>query len=257
MTAPPAEISTFWHGDQLPAHIRLCLKSFVDHGHALTLYSYDEIQVPRGIRVRDANAILPHSRLFYYRTGVGAGSVAGFANLFRYKLLLEHGGWWVDTDVLCLSPVLPEGSLVFGWEAAGLLGSAVLKIPRGHDLASRLLAEAEKIVEDRGEGLAWGETGPNLFTRVVIENGLDGIAAPTERFYPLHWTEFELVLQPGACAGVTERTRNSSFLHLWNEMFRRHKTDIATATQDGSYLARRFDQHGLRNLLAFQRPAEL
>jgi mannosyltransferase OCH1-like enzyme len=36
--------------------------------------------------------------IFHY---TDCGSYAGFADHFRYKLLLEKGGWWPDLDMPC------------------------------------------------------------------------------------------------------------------------------------------------------------
>src|SRR5690242_7467336 len=118
-----ALIQSFWHGANLPRHCTLCLKSFVDLGHQFHLYTYDDgVAVPEGITLRDAREVLPESSVFFYQIGDGVGSVAGFSNRFRYKLLLEQGGWWVDTDVLCLSSTLPAQDIVFGEESAKRFG---------------------------------------------------------------------------------------------------------------------------------------
>jgi hypothetical protein len=131
-------VNSFWHGPSLPPNSWLCLKSFIDRGIAVFLYCYEPVEVPPGVELRDASQILPSSRLFAYRTGPGLGSVAGFSDLFRYKQLLERGGWWIDTDVLCLQPTLPSQEVVFGWETEHVLGTAVLKFPRGHRLVEKL-----------------------------------------------------------------------------------------------------------------------
>jgi hypothetical protein len=57
----------------------------------------------------DANTIIPWDEVFSYSQsntfGHGKGSYAGFSDIFRYKLLLVHGGWWTDMDITCLSPL--------------------------------------------------------------------------------------------------------------------------------------------------------
>lgn len=40
-------------------------------------------------------------------------SYAGFSSFFRYKLLLERGGWWVDTDSLPAPPGIHLRACVF------------------------------------------------------------------------------------------------------------------------------------------------
>jgi hypothetical protein len=60
------------------------------------LYAYDEIfAVPLGTKVLDARLVLFVDRIFRDRNG----SYSGFSNFFRYKLLLDVGGWWVDLDL--------------------------------------------------------------------------------------------------------------------------------------------------------------
>src|SRR5205814_1596959 len=100
-------------------------------------------------------------------------------NLFRYKLLLEKGGWWIDADVLCLRPTFPSQNLVFGWEDDRALGTAVLKFPRGHWLVEKLYLTTEAIIQDRGKSLRWGEIGPGLLTHFVKKYDLFDAASPS------------------------------------------------------------------------------
>jgi hypothetical protein len=46
------------------------------------------VDIPNGVTIHDANKIIPAEKIFKYKNN---GSYAGFANLFRYKLLLEKG----------------------------------------------------------------------------------------------------------------------------------------------------------------------
>src|SRR5882724_3783872 len=106
-----ARMQSLWIGDRLSTMERLSIGSFLHHGHAFDLYVYDKVEnVPNGTTVRDANAILPRSQIFTYQEN---GSFAGFANHFRYKLLVERGGWWVDLDTVCLQPFSFPDDYVF------------------------------------------------------------------------------------------------------------------------------------------------
>ena len=110
-------VHCLWIGGRLSALERLALASHVRVGHACRLWVYEPVDnVPPGIAVDDAGAILPRDRIFTYRHGPGKGSVAAFANLFRYKLLCRLGGWWCDTDVVCLKPFDFPGDCVFASE---------------------------------------------------------------------------------------------------------------------------------------------
>src|SRR5262245_11604013 len=94
---------SFWHGSSLGWIARLSLSSFVTRGHVVELFSYAPVAgLPDGVILRDASDVLPCDRVFTYQTGGDAGSPSLHSNLFRYKLLYDLGGWWIDTDVLLL-----------------------------------------------------------------------------------------------------------------------------------------------------------
>src|SRR6185369_8610758 len=107
-------IQGLWIGAELSVMEQLSVASFLQNGHEYQLYVYDEVQnVPAGAVIKNANEILPASRIFQYKH---QASYAGFANFFRYKLLLERGGWWVDTDVVGLKPFDFADEYVFASE---------------------------------------------------------------------------------------------------------------------------------------------
>jgi len=123
----------FWHGPPLSRIERLCMSSFVAHGHAVQLHVYEEPKrVPAGVTIRDATAVLPREQLFVHRA---SGSLAVFADWFRYSLLAEHGGLWVDTDMVCLRPFDHAGPEIFGWQDQSTINNAVLGLPQNHALA--------------------------------------------------------------------------------------------------------------------------
>ena len=96
-------------GRHLSALVRLSFSSFLANGLSFNVYVYEEVfNVPQGTVLKAADEILPESMIFRYKK---YPSHAGFSNFFRYKLLLQKGGWWVDTDVVCLKPVRLRRSL--------------------------------------------------------------------------------------------------------------------------------------------------
>src|ERR1043165_6467761 len=146
----------------------LCLRSFIDHGHTFELYTFEaDLRVPVGVTVRDAAELLGQEQFFVYEDGLGKGSPSAFANLFRYKLLAERGGWWVDTDVLCLSGDIPAFAEFFAAEDDTVINVAILFFQPYHPLMIRCLEEATRM----GRAVRWGDTGPFLFTRLIHEFG--------------------------------------------------------------------------------------
>src|SRR5437763_9619614 len=133
---PPDEtVRSFWHGRPLSAYQVLCLRSFVDRGHTVEVFSYDpSLVVPDGVVRRDANEIWPTNRVLQYQTGFGTGSPALHANLFRHAMLHRLGGWWIDLDVVLLRTELPQQPIYFARESTGHIVTGTLKFPPGHDL---------------------------------------------------------------------------------------------------------------------------
>src|SRR5262245_10683422 len=106
------EFRSFWLGERISPLEYLCIQSFLSHGHRYVLYTYGPVEgLPPGCELADARKVLPEDRVFLYPALGGrtqGGHPSGFTNLFRYKLLRDEGGWWVDTDVLCNRAELPE-----------------------------------------------------------------------------------------------------------------------------------------------------
>src|SRR5437588_8393960 len=106
-------IQGFWSGPPLSAINWACLRSFLAAGHHFVLYTYDLLDVPQGVVVKDACEILPRRSIFHFQNVLTQQSDLGpFADYFRLKLLAEKGGWYCDVDTVCLSSELPIGNRV-------------------------------------------------------------------------------------------------------------------------------------------------
>lgn len=237
----PHTFQSFWSGPPLSLYERLCLKSFLDHGHRFALYSFDaSIAVPDGVELRDARDILDPSEYFVYRNGFGKGSPAAFANLFRYELLSRLGGWWVDADVVCLSPDIPLVKMFYAKQHDGQFNNAVLHFPPWHPVMLRCLAETRRI----GRNVVWGQTGPALLTAVMGQICAGREIAPTRLAYPVPVGNALAVLRPERTQWVMELTRPSWFLHLWNEVLKARHVDKNSRPPAGSFLESLFVRHG-------------
>src|SRR5690242_16686954 len=131
-----APVQSLWIGPRLSTMEQLVIRSFLANGHSFHLYTYDAVQgIPEGATVLDASRILPASRIFRCSE---SGSLAGFSNFLRYKLLLENGGWWVDMDSVCLRPFTFDTDYVVSSEMVSsttVIDIAALKVPPGSPLA--------------------------------------------------------------------------------------------------------------------------
>ena len=241
-SAKQTKFQSFWTGGPLSPYELLCLNSFINCGHAFDLYTFDlNLVTPVGVQVRDARELFSSEDLFVYQDGFGKGSPAAFSNLFRYKLLARKGGWWVDTDVICLGRDIPRFSEFFAREDPGLISQAVMFFEAGHPLMVRCFEEATKL----GRDINWGDTGPRLFTRIAKQYNRESDAFERSFCYPVHYSEALDVLCPSKLRSVGERTKSSLFIHLWNEMLRHHGIQKTKLPPKGSMLRRWAEQNSM------------
>lgn len=242
MSNPTGQLfQSFWLGAISP-YEAMCMRSFLDHGHAFDLYTYTfDIDVPQGVRLRDAAEILDNSEYFTYKSGSGKGSHSAFSNLFRYKLLYERGGWWVDTDVICLTKNIGHYDQFFARESPDIVNGAVLRFePRDPFLLSCL----EETVKIRSRA-RWGEIGPRLITELLKQHGRFESAQPESTCYPVHHNEAMELLRPESSGALSDRIKPSILLHVWNEVLRRHKIDKTLLPPSGSILRQFFEHHAV------------
>jgi hypothetical protein len=233
---------------------QLALASFLQNGHAFHLYTYDEVAgVPKGVILKDAAEIIPASRIFKYKDH---DSYAGFANLFRYKLLLEKGGYWVDADMVCLKPFPLRPDYVFAselvqklahamWKRPYQIASCLIRTPIGSEIMNYCYSEAAKSDPTK---LRWGETGPHLMTTAVQKFGMQPYVTPSYAFCPVNpwqWTQLISSLARGNSGMRTIAKYSPYAVHLWHERWRRQKIDKnATFSPNSIYeqLKRRYLQ---------------
>jgi hypothetical protein len=238
-----------WIGTALSSLERLCIQSFLAHGHAFELFVYHPVaNVPTPCRQLDAREILPESYVFANQEREGKGSYAAFSDLFRYKLLFDRGGWWVDTDVVCLSSVVPEPVIALARQDAGQVNGAILRFPAGYPA----MQFAYETAAAAGQSFRWGHIGPDLLTAIVRRFDLERWLVPTQSYYPIYWREFAVVLQPSTREYVAAKISGATFLHLWNEMFQRVGYNKNCLPPAGSYLRELFDRYALSDGFEFE-----
>jgi hypothetical protein len=149
-------VRMLWHGSPLSLYEELSLLSFVRCGHDVEIYSYDNLKVPDGVKLRDANEILAEKDVFCYTDGLAKGSFSAFSNLFRFKMLFEKGGIWSDPDVLCLRSLHALSDASVGRVGSkNFLNGAVLKFAKGNSICGELYAKTKAFDQD----ILLGQTG--------------------------------------------------------------------------------------------------
>ncbi|HQU67247.1 MAG TPA: hypothetical protein PLI43_03515 [Albidovulum sp.] len=227
-------IAALWIGGDLSYLEQLCLKSFLDAGHDLTLYSYEPIgNAPLGVEHADARDILPQEG--FLRHG-RTGSPALHSDLFRYHLLRKCDRTiWADTDAYCVKRFRTGTGHFFAWESETGVNGGVLGLPKDSEALGRLLdftsdeyaipewygdkyrkeLEARKAAGDpvhAGE-MPWGVWGPHALTHFLKETGEIRHALPRAALYPFEYKDRKLLLRPGIDESVyvTEETYSIHF----------------------------------------------
>src|SRR5690625_4176270 len=130
------DVNMFWHGPKLGPMHAACVRSFLRHGHTVSMHCYERPEdLPDGVRVFDAAKLMPLVELISHKK---SGSVALGANRYRYRLISTGFGAYADCDMFCLRP-LTEARFILGAEQNDSVNNAILKFPADSGLASALL----------------------------------------------------------------------------------------------------------------------
>jgi hypothetical protein len=241
-----------WIGDSLGRVERACMRSVLRQGHALSLFCYvPPGGVPDGVELRQAAEILPETGILRHRSG----SVALFANWFRYELQRRGEGVWLDVDTYMVRPLALDRPYLFGWEDRWIIANGVLLTPPDSPLLAPLLRIFEQREvppwlrpHDRAaarwrlwrtgrtgiERMPWGSAGPRALTYLARAHGLDRWAVPPEYFYPIHWRKSDWIRDPALKLEQFVGPETIA-VHLWNHRIRDFKEAPAA---EGSFLAR-------------------
>lgn len=148
------EVHGLWIGERLSSMELLTISSFIQQGYIFNLWLYGSLThpLPAGCVVHDASTIIPAEKIFRYKNvsqfGTGKGSVSGFSDIFRYKLLYEIGGWWVDMDVTCLKQFVYDEPYFFRHHHSLPLVGNIMKAPKGSQLMLECYEEALATVDE-------------------------------------------------------------------------------------------------------------
>ncbi len=235
---PDRVVRSFWHGPFSP-YEALCLSSFVAAGVQVDLFSEAPVPgLPDGVTNRNAREIL-NQEVAFYRHEFDGPSPSLHSNHFRYALLEKLGGWWIDTDVMLIATSLPAADIFLARQSDQELAVGVMRFPPAHPL----MKAARERTAARLQDARWGDTGPKLLTELQPLYAPEMPIAPRQSTYAIGPDEFEKFLLPEARDEVDERTLNCTFVHLWNEMWRKAGVPKNIAPPKGCWLDRMFEHH--------------
>ncbi len=265
------QIAALWIGGNLSFLEQLCLKSFLDVGHHVRLYSYAPIgNAPEGVEMADANAVLAQENfLRHARTS----SPALHSDLFRYHLLAKNDRTiWADTDAYCLRPFRTKTGHYFGWESDKHVNGGVLGLPQDSDALAALLDFTtdefaipdwygedyrNQLIAARDAGTPvhvgeqpWGVWGPHALTHFLGQTGEIRHAMPRVALYPFLFSERKLMLRPNfdISGHVTAETYS---IHFYGRRMRARIVEkSAGVPKPRSLIGQLLKKHGINPLEA-------
>jgi Glycosyltransferase sugar-binding region containing DXD motif len=231
LSTAPQVMQTFWHGDVISPYQLLCLRSFADRGHQVEVFSYESaLHLPGWLERRNAAEILPRDKILRPIDG----GLAIHGNLFRYALLNQRGGWWIDPDVLLLKPDLPAADVFFaGPDAFGLTSTALLRFPKGHPVIKAGLAKALTLDDAVAD---WEASGAALLTELIRQHGLDPDFHMRRPLGPVSWFDVPALFNPLQCDRLERLCQPEQVLHLHVDAWLRSGVPQRLGPPEGSLL---------------------
>jgi hypothetical protein len=200
---------------------------------------YEDLEVPIGVRLRDANEVMPKENLFFLENSHSSKKdVAPFSDYFRLKFLHDFGGWWCDVDTICLSAKFPTGERIWARQAPDYrpdsISNGQLYFTKGDWVVRKLLAACEEAMAnaERRESL-----GPELISRVIAELELPlDMGASAEEFYPVRYIENFKLWLPEFYDEVKEKVESAVFLPIYQSFPARLGFSYKKLPPGGSFL---------------------
>lgn len=247
------EIANFFWKGELSDFEKKCIESFVKKGFNVKIWSYSNISI-NGAESCDANLILPEDfeigvKYLLSEKNEDKTRFALFSDYFRIKLISTFGGWWFDSDCLCLKnsedfkKLRANKKIVIGKQNLDTknphhLANGVLYFDE--EISKHLLVEFETLInKSRNENQLWGFYGPEFFTNYVFNNDLYCDVSPIEDFYSIRSDETNFLFSPNFLEFGRVRLQNSYLTHIWTNGI---ESDVKNKPPKGSFLESLFSK---------------
>lgn len=235
----------FWHGPPMSLYERNCILSFVNHNFYVNVWSFTPRELPPGVHLCDPLRYFKIEDIESINQDNKQGCLAAFSDAFRYSVLQDIGGWWFDTDCICLKDqtefknLKNNKSIIAGFENENIINGAVLNFV-DPQLAAQAYQLLNQILSNKNRTIRWGEIGPKLITRLINEQGLLEEVFPAPAFYPVHWKNALSALNPELTEEINKKCANSYVYHYWNEIIKKNGIDKSVPPPVGSFIYEQF-----------------
>lgn len=259
MKADLPEVASLWIGERLSPLELLCLKSFSDAGHKVTLYTYGElVNPPVFCEIRDAREIWDHPEILIHEA---RKSPAIHSDIWRIKLMLKSDAIWIDTDAYCIRPFTTTDGYLVGVQDRRGVNTGVLRLPQDSQALLEFdeflttlgsippwwsAQQTEEFIQDHDRvdfrDMKWGTTGPLGLTYFMRKSGEFSKSLPRHVLYPLPQSQKRTPLLEKSVAQSFIKSDTLS-AHFYAAGFRRIMEGRGIRPE--SYLGDLFRRHNL------------
>ena len=195
-------------------------------GHPVRVWSYSpkklRFLLPYGVELRYADEVMPRT---LYEKILAASEIRYFSDIFRYAVLYEHGGLWMDTDVALLRPFPFRGDYFFNlqWRAGHkghfVCGNVIYAKPYSRHLRNLYEMAIDRTFAARRK--EFGDIGPKLLSDYIASDAgaelRDWVFSPV-LFNSINWTETDLFNKPLSELADYLNDERVFGVHLWNKV---------------------------------------
>ncbi|TWC05610.1 FkbM family methyltransferase [Bradyrhizobium macuxiense] len=192
-------------------------------GHAVRVWTYSAQKLAflaaRGIAIGNASDIVPKA---LFDRAAQRSEVRFFSDIFRYALLYEHGGLWMDADIILLKPFPFVGDYFFNLQWRGghrghfICGNVIYAKPFSRHL--RALYERSVNCLYGTAPIMFGDIGPKLLSDYIASPDGEALRASVFSpvfFNPIDWTEVDVFQRPATELTSYLHDDRVFGLHLW------------------------------------------
>lgn len=230
------EVFTLWIGEEIPYLQELAIISWIRVGYRVVLYtnfckSLIKTKLLKNyeyyIVLKNTNDILPYNNQ----------AILPYADLFRYKVLYQEGGIWLDSDLILLKR-LPNKDIIISSEhtfQSGAYKSKLTKTPNIGCLKffkeNALIKKVIDTIEQKIKNPAWKEN-MNLFKKEIVKSNYE--TEDPDMFCPVPWWNATCITNdkeyPTKYAVPPMQKdlilRNATGIHCWDSILKKKNINL-------------------------------
>jgi LPS sulfotransferase NodH/glycosyltransferase involved in cell wall biosynthesis len=206
------------------ASLKAATQSMRAAGHPVRVWTYSPQKLDflrgSGVEICPAADVVPRG---LFERVLARSEIRYFSDVFRYAVLYEQGGLWMDSDVVMVRPFPYRGDYFFNlqWSDGGwghfTCGNVIYAKPMSRHFAILYERAIDRFL--KSSSTTFGDAGPKLLSDYLLsEEGRElrpWLFSPMF-FNPIDWTERDRFARPLSELGDYLGDERVFGVHLWN-----------------------------------------